>query len=243
VDSSGNVYVADTGNNRIQKFTSNGVFVTKWGSKGTGDGQFNAPRGVAVDSSGNIYVADYYNNRIQKFTSNGVFVTKWGSSARGVAVDSLGNVYVADSDRMQKFTSDGGFLTKWGSGGTENGQFYSARGVAVDSWGDVYVADTCYNHRIQKFGPVDPLVLVRFVIEHVGGLNLQRGIANSLDAKLQAALQALEDVNQKNDVAAINILGAFINAVQPQRGKKIPQADADALIARTQYIIAQLSGE
>ena len=58
VDSSGNVYVADNGNNRIQKFNSNGKFITKWGSYGTADGQFSSPIGVAVDSSGNVYVAD-----------------------------------------------------------------------------------------------------------------------------------------------------------------------------------------
>jgi DNA-binding beta-propeller fold protein YncE len=56
VDPSGNVYVADTGSDRIQKFDSNGNFLAKWGSFGTGDGQFHSPYGVAVDSSGNVYV-------------------------------------------------------------------------------------------------------------------------------------------------------------------------------------------
>ena len=58
VDSSGNVYVADNSNHRIQKFNSSGGFITKWGSYGSGDGQFNYPYGVAVGSSGNVYVAD-----------------------------------------------------------------------------------------------------------------------------------------------------------------------------------------
>ncbi|MBF0537156.1 MAG: DUF1566 domain-containing protein [Nitrospirae bacterium] len=60
-------YVADPANNRIQKFSSSGAFITKWGSSGSGDGQFNSPYGVAVDTSGNVYVADNGNNRIQKF--------------------------------------------------------------------------------------------------------------------------------------------------------------------------------
>jgi hypothetical protein len=68
VDSSGNVYVADT-NNRVQKFDSSGNFLLKWGSSGSGDGQFQYPRGVAVDGSGNVYVIDTNNHRIQKFSS------------------------------------------------------------------------------------------------------------------------------------------------------------------------------
>ncbi len=67
VDGSGNVYVADQSNNRIQKFNSSGDFITKWGTEGSDDGQFQIPRGVAVDGSGNVFVADSNNNRIQKF--------------------------------------------------------------------------------------------------------------------------------------------------------------------------------
>ncbi|TMA57524.1 MAG: hypothetical protein E6J75_07440, partial [Deltaproteobacteria bacterium] len=68
VDGSGNVFVADTGNNRIQEFTNTGTFLAKWGTTGSGDGEFFAPYGVGVDTSGNIFVADTNNNRIQKFT-------------------------------------------------------------------------------------------------------------------------------------------------------------------------------
>ena len=82
-DSLGNMYVTDNSNNRVQKFTSNGTFITKWGSHGKGDGQFLGPEGIDVDSGGNIYVADTGNSRIQKFTSNGTFITKWGSHGKG----------------------------------------------------------------------------------------------------------------------------------------------------------------
>ncbi|RCV65692.1 Streptogramin lyase, partial [Methanophagales archaeon] len=161
VDSSGNVYVVDTWNNRIQKFDSSGNFITKWGSFGTGDGKFDLPLGIAVDSGGNVYVADTGNYRIQKFDSSGNFITKWGSSGNGegkfgapegIAVDSSGNVFLADSsnDRIQKFDSYGNFITTWGSSGTADGEFQSLGGIAVDGSGNVYVVDLL-NDRIQKF--------------------------------------------------------------------------------------------
>jgi DNA-binding beta-propeller fold protein YncE len=68
VASDGSVYVTDTSNSRIQKFTSEGVFVTKWGTYGSGDGQFIKPRTVAVASDGSVYVVDGNNHRVQKFS-------------------------------------------------------------------------------------------------------------------------------------------------------------------------------
>ena len=55
-------------NHRIQRFTSEGVFVSKWGTGGTGNGEFSGPEGVAVASDGSVYVSDVNNHRIQKFT-------------------------------------------------------------------------------------------------------------------------------------------------------------------------------
>jgi hypothetical protein len=140
---------------------SGGPFVSKWGSYGTGDGEFANPVGVAVASDGSVYVADYDNSRIQKFTSAGVFVSQWGTfgtgdgefqNPHGVTVASDGSVYVADIDnsRIQKFTSAGVFVSQWGTFGTGDGEFSEPTGVAVASDGSVYVADLD-NHRIQKF--------------------------------------------------------------------------------------------
>ena len=161
VDADGYVYVADTDNHRVQKFTSSGGFVTKWGSYGSGDGQFKYPEGVAVSADGCVYVSDSSNHRVQKFTSSGTFVTKWGSYgsgdgqfdySSGVAVDADGYVYVIDAlnRRVQKFTSSGTFVTKWGSYGSGDGQFTYPEGVAVSADGCVYVVDR-YNRRVQKF--------------------------------------------------------------------------------------------
>lgn len=149
VDHDGNVFVVDTGHDRIQKFTDTGTFVGKWGSGGTGDGQFLAPRDVAVDPTGNVYVVEQSNNRVQKFSNAGTFIAKWGSLGTaqsqfqeplGIAVDESANVYVADqlNNRIQKFTSSGDFLASWGSAGTGDGQFTSPAFVAVRS-GIVYV--------------------------------------------------------------------------------------------------------
>ena len=70
IDSSGNVYVVDSGNNRIQKFKNDGTFIRKWGTEGTADGQFKFPTNVAIGSSGNVYVVDSGNNCIQKFKNS-----------------------------------------------------------------------------------------------------------------------------------------------------------------------------
>ncbi len=115
-DAAGNVYVADYGERRIQKFTGTGTYLTQWGSLGSGNGQFSSPISVATDVAGNVYVADTDNNRIQKFTGTGTYLTQWGSPGGGngefstpgaVATDAAGNVYVADlnNHRIQKFVT------------------------------------------------------------------------------------------------------------------------------------------
>ena len=155
VDARGDIYIADDGNHRIQKFTSDGQFITKWGIEGSGDGQFKYPSGVCVDGSGNIYVADSYNHRIQKFSPSGQFITKWGGKGSGdgefnepsgISVDRSGTLYVVDSNnnRIQKFTTNGEFIGKWGIG------FAFARDIAVDNGGNIYLTQP-NEHRICKY--------------------------------------------------------------------------------------------
>ncbi len=172
-DSACNVYVTDFGNglgqnDRVEKFSSNGEFLAKWGNLGSGDTQFHDPWGIAVDSGDRVYVADTANRYIKKFSPAGVFDLKFGgggpgdgefSMAIGVAVDSAGSVYVTDHDtspavdRIQKFVPAlGGYAynDQWGENGSASGKFNEPSDVAVDSAGNVYVSDR-KNHRVQKF--------------------------------------------------------------------------------------------
>ncbi|MEN6342840.1 MAG: 6-bladed beta-propeller, partial [Methanospirillum sp.] len=166
-DSAGNVYVADTDNNRIQKFTSDGTLLASLGV-----GRLINPYGVAVDTTNNVYVADTGGHRIQKFRSDGTFVATWGTQGSGdgefaypsdLAVDSAGNVYVTDTDnnRVQKFAPDGTLITQWGTVGSEDSQLAYPRGIAVDTTGNVYVADTGHGW-LKKFAS-DGTFLLKWV--------------------------------------------------------------------------------
>jgi DNA-binding beta-propeller fold protein YncE len=161
VDKFENMFVTDVGDNRVQKFSSNGTFITKWGSYGDADGQFNAPSGIAVDPSENVYVLDTYDNRIQKFSKDGTFITKWGSygdadgqfnAPFGISADASGTVYVADTgnNRIKIFTNNGTFIAKFGTFGVDNGHIKFPSSISIDTFGNLYVADTG-NSRIQKF--------------------------------------------------------------------------------------------
>src|SRR5919112_1983965 len=82
-DFSKEVFVVDYANIRIQKFDTDGKFIAKWGSEGSGNGQFLHLHSIDIDSLGNVYVTDMQNFNIQKFTSDGKFITSWGSEGDG----------------------------------------------------------------------------------------------------------------------------------------------------------------
>jgi DNA-binding beta-propeller fold protein YncE len=161
VDSAGNSYVADAGNERIQKFDPSGKFVLAWGkdvvagndvtgyeictvaqtcqhgSEGGHGGEFKFPSGVAVDSGGNVYVADSLNNRIQKFDLSGDFLLTWGKDV---------NVFGGSGFE----TCNAETLCVAGDPGSLGGEFSLPWNVAIGPDGSVYVTEVG-NLRVQKF--------------------------------------------------------------------------------------------
>lgn len=75
-DNAGNVYVLDTENDKVQKFTTNGTFVKEWSIQRTKASEL-VLTDIAADSEGNVYVLDTGSNRVQKFTTDGIFVKEW----------------------------------------------------------------------------------------------------------------------------------------------------------------------
>ena len=188
VDASGNLYIADTDNNRIRKISPDGIITTVAGTEIAGfsgdsgpasQAQLNHPEGVAVDASGNLYIADTGNNRIRKISPNGIITTVAGNGIagfsgdngpasqaqlnqpEGVAVDASGNIYIADTDndRIREVSPDGMIVTIAGDAGfsgdggpASQAQLNHPEGVAVDASGNLYIADTG-NNRIRKISP------------------------------------------------------------------------------------------
>lgn len=157
------VYVTEKTTGSVQILNPDLSPFKTFGSKGTGQGEFNDPKDVAFDSNGNVYVVDNENHRIQVFTADGAFLREFGqrcaddgtyerSFPSAICIDKNDIVYVTELYKccVSLFTCDGKFLTSFGCQGNKRGMFNDPRGIAVDKDGVIYVSDH-KNHRLQIF--------------------------------------------------------------------------------------------
>jgi DNA-binding beta-propeller fold protein YncE len=182
------VYVTDYFGDRIQRFTTDGAFLNKFGI--SGDGQLNNPISIAIDQMDDVYIGDSLNFRIVKYSASGAFLSTWGWGVQdgsdefqvctsGCQAGSSGNgggqlhspwaitvdtqrslVYVAENlyNYIQVFTLDGSYLGRWGVYGSNPGQLDHPKGLDFDSTGHLYVSESA-NDRVQKFRyPLDAFV-------------------------------------------------------------------------------------
>ncbi len=167
VDANGWIYVADSGNNRVQVFTRTGEFVAQWPVPADAIA-LREPWDVAVGPDSTLFVADTWNHTLRKLDATGRVVLSWGEfgqfspsdaggqaafyGPRGLALGPNGWLYVADTGnkRIQVFDTDGQYLFQWGGAGSLAGYLDEPVGIAVAPSGEVYVADT-WNQRIQVF--------------------------------------------------------------------------------------------
>ncbi len=156
-DAQGNLYIADTQNDRIQKLDANFNVV----SAISGKNLLKQPEGVFVDTQGNIFVADTMNHQVKKFDASGNLIMTIGTKGNangefnqpvGLGVSSENKMYVSDrqNDRIQVFDASGAFQFAFGTQGSENGQFNKPQGLFIGFGDNVFVADSL-NNRLQMF--------------------------------------------------------------------------------------------
>lgn len=165
VNEAGDIFVADTFNARIQKFTPDGKFIKAWGAVGEGQGQFLIKGYLAridVDNRGFVYVREFDGGRIQKYTEDGAYVATFsrrgngdGELDEGYGLSVIGDkIYCADTfeSRVQVFSLEGGLLDIWAPGeGNSGHHFNHPVDIAETSSGDLIVTDW-KNNRVLKLG-------------------------------------------------------------------------------------------
>jgi len=153
----GSIVVADgLRNSRVARFDKNGKFVSQWGTRGNGPGQFSGLHGIDADRNGKIYVADRGNNRIQIFDKDGAHLDSWPGIRfpNHVVAAPDGSVWVCDGTnaRLLKYDASGKLLYFWGTYGTYPGAFWEPHQFSVDAQGSLYTADS-FGGRVQKYTP------------------------------------------------------------------------------------------
>lgn len=156
VDRNGNIYVADTGNKRVQKLNSKGEFVAEW--KNAGTAPFVEPVGVAIAPNGDVYVLEPERDGAHWFGADGQYRGKIGDGLglyrpRGLTIDAAGILTFANTggNNIVRTAGDGRLVVAIGKTGSKNGELQQPTDALVDAAGNLYVADT-FNQRVQRFG-------------------------------------------------------------------------------------------
>ena len=160
--STGRLFVADAGNERIQVLNADGSSFAVWGDPTAGQTSAFSPEDIALAADGRVYVSDAENHRIVVFDRNGAYLSSFGHLGfsgtasfawpEGVTLDGQGNLYVADSGngRIMEYTADGVFIKQIGQRGLGAGKFDSPFDVVVNAQGHIFVADNG-GQRVQAF--------------------------------------------------------------------------------------------
>ena len=156
----GSFYISDGyKNTRILKYDKNGKFLFKWGSDGTGPGQFKVEvHDVAVDKDGKVYVADRGNDRVQIFDANGKYLDEWPHIRKPSYIhltkDGFAWVVSGQGNRILKYDLRGKLLTSWGMYGSGPGQLDDPHDLSVDSEGNLYISIfSTQKAGVEKFVP------------------------------------------------------------------------------------------
>ena len=158
LDSQGNLYVVSGHGGAVEphvlKFSKDGKFIKKWGTKGTGPGQFFAAHSIEIDANDVLYIADRENMRIELFDTDGNYKSEWKFTAMvcGIYLHTDGFMYMTSGfdGEWAKLDMMGNLLGSLGSSGMGNGQFGEAHYLTLDAANNVYVADVV-NKRVQKY--------------------------------------------------------------------------------------------
>ncbi len=164
--SGGNIWVADTGNSRIQKFGPTGILLNNVSGEGSEPGKLKEPAAIAIAPDGSIWVADTGNNRIEQWNSSLALVRTIGKEGSGGAefkapaaifADPSGNIWVGDqkNNRIEEFAEGGKYFGQFGAAGSGKFSFSAPMGIAVDNGGSIWVADIGHS-KIQRWSQETP---------------------------------------------------------------------------------------
>jgi DNA-binding beta-propeller fold protein YncE len=244
-DAASNIFVSDTGNGRIEKFSATGAFIASIGSKGSGYGQFGDPNGIVVDRFGDLYVSEASNHRVQKLTPEGNFVAEWKGpdpgfyGPRKIDIGSDQSLYVVDQGRTRvvKFDQNFKLLAIWGSKGTGDGQFDDPTSLTVDrASGKVYVADP-RNHRIEIFDGNGKFLAKWPVPDWGRPYGFEDVVVDPNNGKLYASSANMDAV------LVFDLNGKRIGELKPKPPAKFEGASGLALVNRKLYVLNAGSSE